>query len=354
MQAVLKQTAAAGFVIADTAPPSPGPGEVLLRVAAASVCGTDVHLYDWNPWAQSRVAPPRIVGHEMGGEVIALGPDVPADVAARLTPGTRVAVESHLVCGSCDECRLGLFHVCANTRILGVDVDGVFRAEVAMPVRNAWPVPDGLSAEQAAMMEPFGNAVHACSRQPLAGAVVVVFGAGPIGCAAVAICKAEQAARVIAVDRQPYRLELAERMGADAVVRVTPEGTAETLDREVLRAAGAPISCVLEMSGAPSAVAAATRLVRPGGWISLLGLGDGDTTIDLNRDVVMKGVTMYGIVGRELPTTWERTFGYLTGPAAIDSATLLTHRFGLSEVDGAIELIKSGRCGKVALIPDNS
>ena len=344
MQAVLKQTAATGFTMAEVDPTRPGPGEVSLRVLAASVCGTDVHLYDWNPWARSRVTLPRIIGHEMGGEVIALGEGAGGD----LTPGTRVAVESHLVCGICTACAIGLFHVCANTRILGVDVDGVFRREVAVPVRNAWPTPEGMSAERAAMMEPFGNAVHACSRRPLGGEVVVVFGAGPIGCAAVAIARADHAARIIAVDPQPYRLDLAERMGADVVIRADTGN----LDQAISRAAGGPISCALEMSGSSSAVAAATRVVRPGGWISLLGLGDTHTTIDLNSNVIMKGLTIYGIVGRELPATWRHTMAYLTGPDAIDPSLLLTHRFALSDIDPAIELIKSGRCGKVVLIPE--
>src|SRR5205807_6889914 len=197
-----------GFTLAEVDEPSAGHGEVLLRVAAASVCGTDVHLYDWNAWAAQRVHPPRVVGHEVCGEVIAHGAGVRApDI------GTRVAVESHIVCGHCAECRRGDFHVCENTRILGVDVDGAFASQVVVPAVNVWPVGTEIAPEVAAAMEPFGNAVHACSYGDLDARTVVVFGCGPIGCAAIAVARAQGAARVIGVDRNQYRLALAERMG---------------------------------------------------------------------------------------------------------------------------------------------
>lgn len=341
MRAVIKASAGPGFQFADVADPQPGAGEVLVRVEAASVCGTDVHLYDWNAWAAGRVHPPRIMGHEMGGTVIAAG-----EGAGEVAPGTRVAVESHVVCGHCPECQRGDFHVCANTRILGVDIDGVFAPEVVLPARNLWPAAADLSPDIAALMEPFGNAVHACSAGRLRGQSVVVFGCGPIGCAAIAIARAENAARVVAVDRNRYRLELAERMGAHALV----DAGVDDVEASVLRAAGGPLDCALEMSGAPSATTAACRLVRPGGWISLLGIGDSPTMIDLSRDVVMKGLTLFGITGRRLFSTWEQTTAYIRG-GSIDVSALLTHHFALDEIDGAIELMKSGRCGKVVLHP---
>src|SRR5207253_2421101 len=204
MQAVLKSRPAPGFTVGDVAEPEPGAGEVLLRVAATSVCGTDVHLYDWNAWAQARVVPPRVMGHEVSGEVIAWGDGVRSPAL-----GTRVAVESHIVCGHCEECRRGDFHVCENTRILGVHVDGAFATYIR------------------------------------------------------------------------------------------------------LAAAGGDIDCALEMSGSAIAVASATRLVRPGGWIALLGIGDAPDVIDLSNDVVMKGLSLYGVVGRKLPSTWERTTAYV-------------------------------------------
>jgi threonine 3-dehydrogenase len=341
MQAVLKARPEPGFSLGDVPEPKPGAGEVLLRVAATSVCGTDVHLYDWNPWAQSRVHPPRVVGHEVSGEVIAWGDGVRSPAL-----GTRVAVESHIVCGHCEECRRGDFHVCENTKILGVDVDGAFASFMTLPVANVWPVGASVAPEVAAAMEPFGNAVHACSYGDLAGRTVVVFGCGPIGCAAIAVARVQGAVRVIAVDRNDYRLALAERMGAHAVVRA---GDAP-VDDQVRAAAGADIDCALEMSGSAVAVASATRVVRPGGWISLLGIGDGPDVIDLSNDVVMKGLSLYGVTGRKLPQTWERTTAYVRD-GIIDVAALITHHFAMPDVDAAIALMKSGQCGKVTLTP---
>jgi threonine 3-dehydrogenase len=340
--AILKQTPAPGFVIGDVPMPVPAAGQVLLRVAAASVCGTDVHLYDWNPWAAARVVPPRVVGHEVCGEVVAWGYGVEGPPI-----GTRVAVESHIVCGHCDECRRGDFHVCENTRILGVDVDGAFATHLAVPVANVWPVGDAVAPDIAAAMEPFGNAVHACSYGDLEGRTVVVFGCGPIGCAAVAVAKVRGAARVIGVDRNAYRLGLAERMGADAIIQATDE----PVDAAVRGEAGDAIDCVLEMSGSPVAVASATRLVRPGGWISLLGIGDGPDVVDLSTDVVMKGLSLYGIAGRRIPETWEQVTAYVRD-GVIDVRTLITHSFAMREIDGAIELMQSGQCGKVTLAPE--
>lgn len=342
MLAILKQTPAPGFVIGDVPIPVPAAGQVLLRVAAASVCGTDVHLYDWNPWAAARVVPPRVVGHEVCGEVVAWGDGVEGPPI-----GTRVAVELHIVCGHCDECRRGDFHVCENTRILGVDVDGAFATHLAVPVANVWPVGDAVAPDIAAAMEPFGNAVHACSYGDLEGRTVVVFGCGPIGCAAVAVAKVRGAARVIGVDRNAYRLGLAERMGADAIIQATDE----PVDAAVRGESGDAIDCVLEMSGSPVAVASATRLVRPGGWISLLGIGDGPDVVDLSTDVVMKGLSLYGIAGRRIPETWEQVTAYVRD-GVIDVRTLITHSFAMREIDGAIELMKSGQCGKVTLAPE--
>jgi threonine 3-dehydrogenase len=338
VQAVVKPTAAPGLVLADVPEPEPGEDELLLRVAAASVCGTDVHLYDWNAWAAARVQPPRVIGHEICGVVVGRGPGAVAQ------DGQRVAVESHIVCGQCSSCRRGDFHVCTNTRILGVDVDGGFTTLVAVPQANVFGVDDDTSSAVAAALEPFGNAVHACSYGELAGQTVAVFGCGPIGCAAIAVARAQGAAAVIAVDRNRYRLELAERMGAASLVMANAD-----VERNVrAAAAGSDIDCVLEMSGAASAVVAAISLVRPGGWISLLGIGDEPATLDLSDDVVMKGISLHGVVGRRLPQTWDATMEYVRS-GAIDAGALITHHYAMSEIEGAIELIKSGQCGKVSL-----
>ena len=311
---------------------------MLLRVAAASVCGSDVHLYDWNPWAAARVHPPRVMGHEICGEVVATGAGV--DVAH----GARVATESHLVCGHCPACRRGESHVCPNTRILGVDVDGGFTDFLVVPQENVIPVGDDIPASVASALEPVGNAVHACSYGDLRGRRVVVFGCGPIGCAAVAIARAE-GADVVAVDRNAYRLELAERMGAQHLVVA-----GDDVEDAVRRGAGGDVDCALEMSGASAAVVAATRVVRPGGWISLLGIGDAPATLDLSNDVVMKGISLHGVVGRRVPQTWEQTLAYVRS-GAVDVAALVTHHMAISDIEEAIALMKSGQCGKISLRP---
>jgi threonine 3-dehydrogenase len=342
MRAVVKTAPRPGLSLQEVPEPEPRPGEVLLRVVAASICGSDVHLYDWNPWASARVHLPRVMGHEICGEVEALG----EGVDGRLRVGDRVAVESHIVCHRCPACLRGDFHICERTRILGFDTDGGFAGRVAVPAENAWPVGDRVAPEVAAAMEPFGNAVHACSYGELRDATVAVFGLGPIGCAAVAVARARGARRIVAVEPNPYRLELAGRMGADALV-ATGEGGAE---EAVRRAAGGEVDCALEMSGAPAAVVVATRVVRSGGWISLLGIGDAPTSIDLSQDVVMRGLTIRGVVGRRLFATWEETSRYLSD-GAIDAGALITHRFPMVDVEEAIHLIKTGRCGKVCLMP---
>ena len=339
VQAVVKPFPAPGFALTDVPEPAPGAGELLLEVAAASVCGSDVHLYDWNPWAAARVRPPRVIGHEICGVVVGRGG------GTTVADGSRVAVESHIVCGHCESCLRGDSHVCTNTRILGVDVDGGFTSFVAVPEANVYLVDAATTPEVAAALEPFGNAVHACSYGDLEGRAVAVFGCGPIGCAAIAVARARGAATVVGIDRNRYRLDLAERMGASAVVVV-----GDRVEQDVIAAAGGSVDCALEMSGAPSAVVAAIRVVRPGGWVSLLGIGDEPAALDLSNDVVMRGISLFGVVGRRIPQTWHDTIAYVRA-GTVDVAALITHHYAMSEIEGAIELIKSGRCGKVSLHP---
>ena len=339
MQAVIKAEAAPGFSLRDVAEPRAGSGELLLRVAAASVCGSDVHLYDWNPWAQSRVHPPRIMGHEICGEVIGAGTGADATLV-----GQRVAVESHITCGECPECRRGERHVCVRTRILGVDVDGGFAPMVVIPAANAIPMGD-TPPEVVAAMEPFGNAVHACSAGALGGATVAIFGCGPIGCAAIAVARARHAARIVAVDLNPYRLELAEAMGADALIVA-----GDDIESRVREAAQGELDCALEMSGAAGATRTAIRCTRPGGWVALLGIGDSEVSLDLSSDVVMRGISLHGIVGRRIPETWDATTAYIRD-GVLRPQDLITHRFSMSDIDEAMHLMKSGRCGKVSLRP---
>lgn len=344
MTAVVKAAAAPGAELAQVVVPEPATGEVLIEVLATSICGTDVHIYDWNHWAAGRIHPPRIFGHEMAGRVVAVGAGVD-----RVKPGDFIAAETHLVDHTCRQCLRGQFHLCENLRILGVDRDGSFARFVVLPADNCWPNAKGLSPEVAALQEPFGNAVHAATAGPISGNTVAVFGCGPIGLCAIGIARAEGAAAVFAVEPNPYRQQLARRMGADRVL--APSGS--TVD-EIARAnGGLGVDVVLEMSGHPMAIQQGLEVLHAGGWISLLGLGDASATLDLNELVVLKGLTIYGITGRRIWDTWERTSRYLS-QGLVDVGPLITHHFRLADFAEGITLMRSGRSGKVVLVPDGS
>ncbi len=346
MQAIVKRHPGGGWEPAELPMPEPGPGQALLQVLVAGICGTDLHLVDWTPWAASRVVTPRVLGHEMAGRVLAVGPTVD-----RPRVGELVGVESHLVDGTCRQCRRGDFHVCAATRILGVDVDGAFAEAVVVPARNCWPTPEALGPEVTAFQEPMGNAVHAAVQGPLRDRTVLVTGAGPIGCAAVAVARAEGAARVVAVDRTAERLAMALAMGADEGV-TTAGVAAGDLASRLSQACRGEADAVLEMAGAPDLLRAALTVAAAGGWVSLLGLGSADLRLDLDRLVVMRGLTLFGVTGRRQFQTWERTTGYLAS-GAVDVRPLLTHRFALAHFDDAVAVARSGRGGKVLIYPGN-
>ncbi len=342
MTAVVKTTTGPGAEIAQVPIPEPSQSEVLIEVLATSICGTDVHIYDWNAWAAGRIRPPRVFGHEMSGRVVLVGAAVEG-----VSPGDFVAAETHIVDGTCRQCRRGQYHICENLRILGVDRDGSFARYVLLPAQNCWRNAPGLSPEVAALQEPFGNAVHAATAGRLRDNTVAVFGCGPIGLCSIGIARAEGAAAVFAVEPNPYRRELAERMGATLVL----EPSARTVDGLRRANGGLGLDVVLEMSGHPEAVEQGLQVLHPGGWMSLLGLGDTRVTLDLNELVVLKGITLYGITGRLIWETWEKTSQYLSS-GRVNVTPLITHRFALTDFAQAMALIKSGRSGKVVLVPD--
>ncbi len=342
MRAVLKSRAGPGAALGEVADPRPGPGEVLVKPVATGICGTDLHILDWNPWAAARVRPPRVMGHEMAGLVLALGEGV-----TRLAVGDIVGVETHIVCLTCAQCQRGDFHVCQNTRILGVDIDGAFAELVVVPERNCRPAPPGLDPAVVAFQEPMGNAVHSACQGPLRDRSVVVTGCGPIGLAAVGIARAEGARRVVAVDRVRARLRIAEAMGADQTIDTS---SVADFEAELRRACRGTADVVLEMSGHPALIDGSLRTITPGGWVSLLGLGDVDVSIDLTSLVVMRGVTLFGVTGRRQFETWDRTSAYL-GSGMVDVRPILTDRVSMLEFDRAAELARSGAVGKVILYP---
>ena len=342
MRAVVKRRAGPGAELGTVEEPVVGPGQALLKVVAAGICGTALHILDWNPWAAARVHPPRVLGHEMAGLVLAVGEGV-----ERPRVGELVGVESHVVCETCPQCLRGDFHVCQQTRILGVDVDGAFAERVVVPARNCWPSTGSLDPAVIAFQEPMGNAVHAASLGELRGRTVVVTGCGPIGLAAVGIARAEGADRVVAVDRVARRLWIAEKMGADELVDTT---ASPDLGRAFKEACRGTADVVLEMSGHPALIEASLAAITPGGWISLLGLGDGVVSLDLNSKVVMKGINLYGVTGRRQFETWERTSAYLTS-GQVDVGPILTDQVSIVEFEKAADLARSGAVGKVVLYP---
>jgi threonine 3-dehydrogenase len=337
VKAIAKTRPAPGVEIVDVDEPQVGPGQVKIRLEAASVCGTDLHIHTWDAWAASRIKPPRIIGHEFCGTIVEVGPGVD-----QRQVGQFVASESHIVCGECKQCLHGQAHVCVNTEILGVDVDGGFAEYAVMPWQNARPTDRTVPKEIAAFQDALGNAVHTAMAGPLEGRTVLITGMGPIGLFAVSVCKAAGAAKVIATEISPFRIDLARQVGADVVLS-PKEGC--LIDKIEAEAPGG-VDATLEMSGHPSSLELAVRATRPGGRISLLGLyGDASQQIDLNT-VIFKGIDLQGIVGRKLWETWDQMADLLASDK-LNLWPVITHVMHYTEFQRAMELMKAGQAGKV-------
>ncbi len=343
MRAIVKTGPGTGLEMVDRPRPRPGPGEVLLQVKAASICGTDLHIRNWDPWAADHVVLPLTVGHEMCGIVVEHGSGVSEPAL-----GTLVSVESHVVDGTCPWCRTGKGHLCPNTRILGVHRDGVFADYVAVPFSNAWPDPADMALSIASLQENFGNAVHTASTPEVAGRKVLVTGCGPVGVMAIAAARALGARSVYATDVSDFRLGLAATMGAD--LTVNPR-TADVVDVIETATEGEGIDVLLEMSGAPSAAEDGFELLKPGGEVALLGLFSKPIPFDFDDAIIFKGATVHGIVGRRLWETWYQMRALLRA-GAVDLSPLVTHRFALDDYDSAFDLMESGDCGKVVMFAD--
>jgi threonine 3-dehydrogenase len=341
MRALAKVQAGPGVELIERQVPEPGPGEVLLRVDAASICGTDLHLFQWDEWAAENLVPPRILGHELAGTVVGIGAGV-----SRVREGDLVGVESHLFCWECAQCQRGEMHLCRDLRVIGVHVDGGFAEHVVIPEANAVES-NGLDPAVVALQEPMGNAVHAAFAEPIEGRTVLVTGCGPIGLCAVGIARAAGAALVVATDTEPYRLELARTMGADLALDASDPGT----ESRIMEATGGDgVEVVLEMSGSPRALDQALRVITRGGRISLLGIFNGTVPIELSESVIMQGLRLHGIFGRRIYDTWERTQALLRS-GALDVTPIITHRLDLAEWPKAFELLASRHAGKVVLLP---
>jgi len=319
--------------------PAPGPGEVLIAVRHAGVCGTDLHIADWDSWAQGRIQPPIVVGHEFAGEIESCG-----DGVTELRAGQLVTAEGHIVCGHCLQCRTGNSHICRNTRIIGVDRDGAFAEYIVMPETNVLPL-DGIPTEVGAIMDPMGNAFHTVLTAEIPGSTVFVVGCGPIGCFAVGIARAAGATKVLASDVNPKRLALAQKMGAHVTINAAKDDVVKTV---VAETGGEGADVVCEMSGVPSALHQAFACVSLGGRVQLLGIPTTQVPIDFATEIICKGITIYGVIGRKMYQTWHLMRRFLTS-GQFDPRPVITHKFPLAKIDDALAAIRAGDAGKVIL-----
>jgi threonine 3-dehydrogenase len=343
MRALVKTTAGPGMDLREVPVPAVGPDDVLIRVQYAGVCGTDLHIWEWDNWASKRLRPPVVIGHEFAGVIEAMGRDAAA--TGLLSVGDAVTAEGHIVCNHCLQCRLGDAHLCSRTKIIGVDRDGAFADYIAMPASNVMRL-DGIPTEIGAIMDPIGNAVHTVLEGlSVPGARVLVLGCGPIGCFAVGVARAAGAALVIASDFNPRRLELARAMGAH--VALNP-GSDDVVARVKELTGGDGVDLVCEMSGHPSGHAQAFAAARLGGRINMLGTPSRSTEVEFARDVIFKGLTIYGVTGRRMYRTWDEMQRFLRA-GSLNPQPVVTHRFPLGQMAEAIAVIKGGEAGKVIL-----
>jgi threonine 3-dehydrogenase len=347
MLAVRKRGAEPGLVLDEVPVPTPRPDEVLVRVEAASVCGTDLHIARWDDWARQRIRPPLTIGHELAGTVVEVGGAV-----RHAQPGDYVSAESHVTCGNCAHCRTGRAHMCERTRILGVDRDGAFAEYVAVPESVLWRNDRAkLPPEIATLQEPFGNAVFAVGHADLAGKAVAVLGCGPVGLFSVGVARAYGAGRVLASDAKPFRLELAARMGADAALDVT--GTDDVPAWFLERNEGLHPDVVFEMSGAPEAIADAFRIVRNGGRVILFGIPARPVELDVAEALIFKNLDVSAVSGRQVWDTWYRT-RWLLEHRVVDLRPLITAELGIGDFQRAFDLLAAGEACKIVLHPSHA
>ena len=340
MQALVKARPEPGFVLEERPVPRIGPTDVLIRVEKAGVCGTDQHIYGWDRWAQARVHPPLIVGHEFMGRVVELGAAVRS-----VAVGERVSAEGHIADGTCFLCRTGEAHVCEHVQIIGVDRDGAFAEYIAMPEYNVWKLDPAIPDEFAAVFDPLGNAVHTVMAAGVSSKSVAITGVGSIGLMAIPVARAAGAAAVYAIDVNPRKLELATRLGADETFLATEPNLVDEIRR---RTGGDGVDVLLEMSGSGSAIDAGLQMVRNGGRAALLGIPSDDVRINLAERIIFKGLTVLGINGRKMFETWYQTQA-LVKSGRVDLRPIITHVVPFAEFDRAFALMHSGEAAKIVL-----
>jgi threonine 3-dehydrogenase len=342
MFAIRKMAAAPGLTWVEDQPlPEIGPGEVLIAVTHAGICGTDKHIYEWDEWAQGRVRPPVTVGHEFVGRVVEVG-----SIVQRVKPGQRVSGEGHIGCGECEPCRTGRAHICERVEVIGIERDGTFAQYLVLPQDNVWIVDSAIPDSVAAIMDPLGNAMHTVMTADVSGKTVLVTGAGVIGLMAIAIAKLAGARQVLAVDIEPRHLELAAGMGADHLLDGR-DGDWWQLARALTPKRQGP-EVWLEMSGSAPAIDAGFKALRNGGTVALLGLPRAPVTIDIGAHIIFKGATVLGISGRRMYETWYQMEGFLSG-AGLAIESLVTNRFPVDRFEDAFAVLGTGEAVKVIL-----
>ncbi|MGB5109616.1 MAG: L-threonine 3-dehydrogenase [Formosimonas sp.] len=338
MKALAKLTRSEGLTLTELPMPEVGHNDLLIKIKKTAICGTDMHIWNWDEWAQKTIPVPMQVGHEYIGEVAGMGQEV-----VGFTIGERVSGEGHITCGHCRNCRAGRRHLCRNTVGVGVNRAGAFAEYLVIPAFNAFPIPDEIPDDLAAIFDPFGNAVHTALSFNLIGEDVLITGAGPIGIMAVAIAKHVGARHVVITDVNEYRLDLARQMGATRAVNVLKTNLTDVM-AELNMHEGFDVG--LEMSGNPSAFRQMLDKMNHGGKVALLGIPPSETAIDWNQ-VIFKGLEIKGVYGREMFETWYKMVALIQ--SGLDISPLITHHFKIDDFKQGFDAMNSGQSGKVIL-----
>jgi len=338
MKSLSKLKAEPGIWLTRTEKPKLGHNDLLIKIKKTAICGTDIHIYNWDEWAQKTIRTPMVVGHEYAGEVVAIGQEVKG-----FTLGDRVSGEGHITCGHCRNCRGGKTHLCRNTLGVGVNRAGSFAEYLVIPAFNAFKLPDEISDDLAAIFDPFGNAVHTALSFDLVGEDVLITGAGPIGIMAAAVAKHVGARHVVVTDINKYRLNLAKKMGATRTVDVSKENL-----NEVMTSLGMTegFDVGLEMSGVTSAFTSMLNNMNNGGKIAMLGIPGNDMAIDWSQ-VIFKGLTIKGVYGREMFETWYKMASLIQ--SGLDLSPIITHHYAIDDFQQGFDTMRSGQSGKVIL-----
>jgi threonine 3-dehydrogenase len=338
MKALVKKERRPGIWLDEIAEPKVGPNDVLIKIAKTAICGTDMHIYKWDTWAQKTIPVPMAVGHEYYGHIVEIGSEV-----AGFKTGDRVSGEGHITCGYCRNCRAGRRHLCRNTVSVGVNRPGAFAEYLAIPAGNAFKLSPAISDDVASILDPFGNATHTALAFNMVGEDVLITGAGPIGIMAVAIARFVGARHVVITDVNDYRLELARKMGASRAINVGRESLDQAM-KDLDMQEGFDVG--LEMSGSAAGLRELLRTMHHGGSVAILGIPPDETAIDWNQ-VIFKGLTLKGIYGREMFETWYKMSSLLQ--SGLSLAPIITHHFGVNEYIQGFETMGSGQSGKVIL-----